>query len=410
MNQFELIQEQVLTAFDTDGSPDEALVAADFFEEKQAIPLAASAMDRAFGLDRSIPGLVERRSKLLESLTIVEHGIRFRYVPAGTFLMGSQSGDRDEQPVHPVQLNAYWISETPITWATFADLMDWNPPPAAYPKPPVDEDDQEGQRATFTLMNQGKIRLQYCESDTKAARDWHAHQPDQVWSSGETSEDIFGKLDRGGSTRPLTYDSKPLIAVAHQDATQLAEKLSTDDIQYRLPTEAEWEKAARGGLIGCRFSWGNAPPSHELCDFDHFGDFYIGEPKSFPPNGYGLRGMCGGVWEWTCDPYDSLAYSNAPMPEQPRPSLLQRVINTIRPSASGEEVDEAPVEHVVRGGSWSDCGEACTVSFRKSLHSQAWDDNRRLAAVAGHSGNWTPNVGFRLVRIAKPGTSAGSET
>ncbi|MCA9687407.1 MAG: SUMF1/EgtB/PvdO family nonheme iron enzyme, partial [Myxococcales bacterium] len=113
-------------------------------------------------------------------------------------------------------------------------------------------------------------------------------------------------------------------------------------------------------------------PDRSRCDFDHFGDFVIADPRSLPPNGYGLHGMAGGVWEWTSTIYDALGYHRPGV--EPDLSIL------------GED----PPQRVLRGGSWSDSAAAVTVSFRHALVGESW---RR-----GWTDAFNPNVGFRLVR------------
>src|SRR5262249_15431693 len=135
---------------------------------------------------------------------------------------------------------------------------------------------------------------------------------------------------------------------------------------------AQWEKAARGGLIGARYAWGDEPPSAENCDFDGFHACQIRPSKTFAANGYGLYAMSGGVWEWTADWYDSEYYRDAPAIEP-------------RATAAGEE-------KVLRGGSWADCAEVVTVSFRMSRGSSHWRGNE------GRGGPTNPNHGFRLCR------------
>jgi formylglycine-generating enzyme required for sulfatase activity len=326
---------------------------------------------------------------------VVEHGIRFCHIPPGPFLMGSAEGDPDEQPVHEVDVGEFWLSETAISWFDFARLTGWSEPPDCFP--PEKERERLDRKAVFHLYEENKIRRQYCEDKTLRATDWHAHS-----NSGPS---IFGKPLREDDDTAFTYAQKPMVAVSWQDAEELCTRLSTPAITYRLPTEAEWEKAARGNLVGCRFSWGNDPPTPDRCDFNRFDEFSIKPSRTYPPNGYGLYGICGSVWEWTSDIYDALAYSKAPIPKQAlspeekmsasRPSTLGRLLGVlgINKQETKQPCPTTQLQRVLRGGSWADCAEAITVSFRMSCGSTSW----RSATWAEHL---APNIGFRICRVA----------
>lgn len=95
---------------------------------------AASAYDRAYGLDPHNATIQAEGSALLDRLAVAEHGIVFRYIPAGSFLMASETDDPDERPVHPVQLGDYWMAETPITWQQYCAIFGWQAPPIGLPK------------------------------------------------------------------------------------------------------------------------------------------------------------------------------------------------------------------------------------------------------------------------------------
>lgn len=381
----------VLNESDSSGDAGDALVAADYFLERNNMRLAASAYDRAWGLNPHDESIQRLRGDLLNELAIEEHGIHFRYVPAGSFQMGSSDGDADEQPVHPVPLDDFWMADIPVTWAAYAQLMEYEPPPGAFPA-----DDSAERMQLFRLNEKNKIRLQYCETETQQAGDWHAHTPDQQWKSGGrtvTAEELFGRVPRNDAGRPFEYNVKPMVAVSVQEAEELCEKISTAQVSYHLPSEAQWEKAARGGLIGKRYAWGDKPPDSSCCDFGHFGDWVIRNPLETAPNGYGLHAMCGGVWEWTQDHYDTAAYllplDERWQPPEPEPQTsLARFLRFVR--RSGPVDGEAP-ERVLRGGSWADCEDAVTVSFRMSRMSSHWREESWCAAES-------PTIGFRICR------------
>lgn len=364
--------------FDCQGDPRRLLDKARKLEDTGSLDAAATIYDLAYGLDPAATDVVQARARLLDQLAIVEHGLEFRYIPGGAFLMGCDTGAEDERPCHPVGLMPYWISATPVSWAAYCRLMDWEPPPNGQPR-------QSGSRpegfnkAGFHLNEANKIRLQYCEDHTTSAcRDWHAHATILKWQNGGqpmTAEELFGTPPRDDPLAAWEYNIKPMVAVAWQEVDQLASRLSTDGVHYSLPTEAQWEKAARGGLIGARYAWGNEPPTHDCCDFDRFREFSIRPMTTFPQNGYGLYAMCGGVWEWTSDWYDRDYYQTAPETDRRGP-------------AKGEE-------KALRGGSWADCADAVTVSFRMSRGSRSWDD----ADSISWGGNMAPNIGFRLCRF-----------
>jgi sulfatase modifying factor 1 len=332
---------------------------------------AATAYDRAYGLAPANEAIVRERRALLDHLAIIEHGISFRFVPAGAFLMGSDR-EPDEQPPHVVSLDSFWMSETPISWATFCALMDWESPPKGVPRVGT----TPGGPGLFSLEQSNKIRLQYCEDATTRAIMWMAHVPEHRTEGGveqpSTRPARFGTPPREDPDRGWSYDEKPMVAIGWQDAQELGRTISSPGTLYRLPTEAEWEKAARGGLIECPYPWGTAAPDAERCDFNRFEQFSIQPPRRFAANGYGLYGMSGGVWEWTGDWHDADYYRHSSMKNPQGPS--------------------EGTTKVLRGGSWTDCADAVTVSFRMGRGARSWRDQEWGGHVA-------PNIGFRLCRI-----------
>jgi formylglycine-generating enzyme required for sulfatase activity len=437
----------LLSAYDSMGDPDSLCSLAQELLIKGTLGMAATAYDRAYSLAPNNKGIVQARKQLLDQLAVLEYGLKFRYIPAGTFLMGSEGGDPDEKPTHPVELGEFWLSETPVSWSALCDLMDWEPPPFGRPKGSGTH--MQGGGPTGNLLEANKIRLQYCEDATSHAWDWHAHvvpaseeRPDftidwnlreelqelaiseklrhafeeqgyqipqaakilertnwfpgweiredksiytyfhiveerdelAVYVGGVASRYLHGNPPREDPRRPWLYDRKPMVSVSWQEAEELCQRLSNEKVLVRLPTEAEWEKAARGGLIGCRYPWGNELPDETRCDFNRFDQFSILPMRRFQPNDYGLYGMSGCVWEWTSDWYDARHYENGSLKNPHGP--------------------ENGVEKVLRGGSWTDCAEAVTVSFRMSRQANTWRE--------GHwGGHFVPNIGFRLCRVER---------
>jgi formylglycine-generating enzyme required for sulfatase activity len=335
--------------FEPEGDPWGLYGVAVELEQQGQLEAAATVYDRAFGLDPSADRIRQARARLLERLAIEEHGLVFRYVPGGVFLMGRQGGEPDEGPWHPVWLRPFWMSETPVSWADYTRLLDWTEPPRSFPRDLQPQPaDFERDRRPFYLHEANKVRWSY----------YKVH---------DRSQDDDGPSANG----PYRYDNRPMVAVGWAEALELADHLSTDEVRYGLPTEAQWEKAARGGLIGARHAWGNQPPDPTRCDFDRFRDFSIQPMTTFAPNGYGLYAMCGGVWEWTADWYDRDYYRASPERDPTGPAKGQ--------------------EKVLRGGSWADCADVVTVTFRMSRRSGSW----RNAEWGGHL---SPTIGFRLCR------------
>jgi len=326
------LRERLLGWPPDEGDARELLVIADHLLERGDRALAATALDRAYGLAPDDAQIAHLRGALLDELAVDEHGLRWRYVPAGTFRMGARDGDPDERPTRLVRTGAYWLTDVPVTWAAYRRMMGW---------PSPNDWDAEVPGGNFLLYEGDKIRRSYCG---------------------------------GPDDENPTYDERPVVAVSYHDAEELGERLSTAEALIRLPTEAEWEKGARGGLVDKRYPWGDAPADRTRCDCGHFGEWSIARSRSYRPNGYGLYAMSGGVAEWTADWYDALAYRRADGQAAPSPALVERVI---------------------RGGSWADTPEACTVSFRASLAGESWRDD------GGFGPHMTPTVGFRLCRVAR---------
>ena len=174
----------------------------------------------------------------------------------------------------------------------------------------------------------------------EAGRYWHEDPQHKVHLSPfymtdkEITNAQYGQfLTATGHTTPLYWLDKnlnapdqPVVGVTWQDAVDFAKWLSqVTGEEYRLPTEAQWEAASRGGLTGQPFPWGNQPPengqrflaNYNPNPYDREGFRFSAPVGSFPPNGYGLFDMAGNVAEWCWDWYDPTYYTNSQVQRPP---------------------------------------------------------------------------------------------
>ena len=142
----------------------------------------------------------------------------------------------------------------------------------------------------------------------------------------------------------------------------------------RLPTEAEWEKAARGGLIGAKYPWGNVPPNGTQCNLldknVDGGNEYTTPVGSFPANGYGLYDMAGNATEWCLDEFQLDPYAKAqrrnPFPEE----SIQKFKDSLKFNKS---MNLKRIRFVYRGGGWGPHHrDEVRVDFRSGMPIHIW--------------------------------------
>jgi formylglycine-generating enzyme required for sulfatase activity len=213
---------------------------------------------------------------------------QMKHVPGGTYRLGSESHYPEEAPVHAVELDPFWIDQAPVTNAQFAlfvrktgyvTVAERKPDPADFPGAPP-ENLVPG--SLVFRMTAGPVDLSRIES-------WWQWTPGACWLRPE-----------GHGSHVRARKQHPVVHVAHEDARAYA-----DWAGKALPTEAEWEAAARGGLEGAAFVWGDEHtpggrymanswqgefPWQNLGLDGHTGTSPVG---MFPANGYGLRDMAG---------------------------------------------------------------------------------------------------------------------
>lgn len=218
-------------------------------------------------------------------------------IPAGEFLMGSTDAGDDERPAHRVFVGEFEIGSCAVTQQEYARFVraTGHPPPAVRRLPLIADVAREG------------LFQELAEP--------------YEWDGGEP---------------PHGRANHPVVLVRYDDCIAYCRWLS-DELGrvVRLPTEAEWEKAARGGFEGRRYPWGddiNSADCNFLSDGALKAERGTRPAGSFPPNAYGLFEMSGNVWEWVCDWYaaDAYALGETRDPQGPASGTLR----------------------IVRGGSW----------------------------------------------------------
>lgn len=289
------------------------------------------------------------------------HRVEQARIPAGTFTMGDSSGDRNpadgEVPLHRVRLDAFDIDATSVTNADFARFVD----ATGY----VTEAESFEFSAVFHLV------VAADDDDVLGV------PPATPWWYGVKGADWRHPNGRHSSLDGL--DDHPVVHASWNDAQAYCAWAGR-----RLPTEAEWEYAARGGIEGAKYPWGDDEVNaggwranifqgtfpRENTTEDGFAT--TAPVRTFAPNGYGLWQTVGNVWEWCEDWFDPNAYRASPDADPRGPELGQA--------------------RVLRGGSYL-CHDSYCNRYRNAARSQNTPDSSM------------GNAGFRTVSL-RGGSSA----
>jgi formylglycine-generating enzyme len=295
------------------------------------------------------------------------------WVPGGTFLMGSDRHYPEEAPAHPVTVDGFWMDRCAVTNADFRRFVDATghvtvaeraPDPAEYP----------GADPALLVPASAVFRRPGRPVDLHNPYNWWVNVPGASW-----------RHPRGPQSSLKGLDDHPVVHVAWADVEAYAAWAGKE-----LPSEAEWERAARGGLEDTEFAWGDEltpggkhmanvwqgefPLRNDLLD----GYEYTAPVRSFPPNGWGLFEMIGNVWEWTVDWYQAhgaIAHACCSV-DNPRGGDRE---------ASIDDADPASVpRRVMKGGS-----HLCAPNYCRRYRPAA-----RMAQAVDTS---TSHLGFRCV-------------
>jgi formylglycine-generating enzyme required for sulfatase activity len=264
------------------------------------------------------------------------------WIPGGTFRMGSDDHYPEEAPAHEVAVDGFWIDEHTVTNAQFARFVEETGHVTMAEKP-ANPDDYPG--ADPSLLAPSSMVFQKAKGpiSLQNAYAWWAYIQGADW-----------RHPQGPHTSIEGLEDHPVVHLAYEDAEAYARWAGKE-----IPTEAEWEYAARGGLDAAPYVWGDEyMPGGEPVANTWQGDFpwqnllqdefeWTAPVRSFPANGYGLYQMAGNVWEWTSDWYQDhgAIQKSCCVPKNPRGASREASIDP--------RIPDIPIPRkVMKGGSY----------------------------------------------------------
>jgi formylglycine-generating enzyme required for sulfatase activity len=265
------------------------------------------------------------------------------WIPGGTFAMGSDKHYPEERPVHRVTVDGFWMDRTPVTNERFARFVEATGH-VTFAEIPPNPDDYPG--ALPHMLYAGSLVFVQPSGpvDMRDFTNWWQFMKGADWRHPYGPDSSIDSLSH-----------HPVVHVAYADAEAFAKWEGKD-----LPSEAEWEFAARGGLEGAAYAWGDDfLPENRYMANTWQGEFpwqqlekdgYAGTSPvgAFPANGYGLHDVIGNVWEWTTDWYVAKHPQEATkaccIPRNPRGPRKEESFDPCQPS-------NAIPRKVLKGGS-----------------------------------------------------------
>lgn len=310
-----------------------------------------------------------------------EHKDGMILIPSGLLHMGGDNAqaDQNEYPKHDVDIKSFWMDETEVTnrqYKAFVDATSY----VTVAERPIDWEEMKKQLPPDTPKPADSLLAPGALVFAPTSGPVPLDNP-QIWWKWVLGADWKHPL--GPESTIDNIMDHPVVHIAWEDADAYCKWAGK-----RLPTEAEWEWAARGGKENVIYPWGDNELSEAKANFyqgvfpfqNTEKDGYIGTApvKSFTPNGYGLYDMAGNVWEWCQDWYDVSYYSKS-QAEQANTTGPEKAFNPMMPFQE---------EKVIRGGSFL-CNEDYCSGYRNS---------RRMGSTIDTGLNHT---GFRCVKDVK---------
>jgi formylglycine-generating enzyme len=298
------------------------------------------------------------------------------FIPGGTFRMGSDKHYPEEAPAHRATVDGFWIDRTPVTNRQFKEFVKATGH-VTFAEIPPDPKNYPGALPHMLYAGSLVFTPPGHPVDLKNWGEWWRFLKGANW-----------RRPYGPMSNINTKDNHPVVHVAYADALAYAKWAGKE-----LPTEAEWEFAARGALDAAEFAWGDelTPGGKHMANtwqgnFPHENRCEDGFDRTspvtaFPPNGYGVHDMIGNVWEWTTDWYTQRHEADAPkaccVPENPRGGREEDSYDSCQPQI------KIP-RRVIKGGSHLCAPNYCRRYRPAARHAEAVDTS-------------TSHLGFRCV-------------